>query len=265
MSIFTFTPTSGEKIADLKVKYRATATAPLDGMWEAFTGMAEQFSIGGCKDSSGFCAVNDEQKMLQFFALPPANAPAAFRQAMTELKVTGAVVSTAEPAFLALCMDHQKSVSEHAIMYHMADDTDYDSAQFPGGMTLRLMNATDLQKAVGFAAKTIGADTGWLEHYFGGLITRGELYGLFDDDALVSTGECRPSSTQPAFADVGMIVSTDHRGKGIATNVLRCLIEETKSRGLEPICSTECTNIPAQKAITKAGFTAYHRILEITF
>jgi len=265
MSIFTFTPTGAENLSALKAEYRSTITAPLDGMWETFTGMAKHFSIGGCNDNTGYCAFNDEQKMLQFFALPPANAPAAFRQSLAELKVSGAVVSTAEPAFLALCINHQTSVSEHAIMYHLADGTDCSDGLFPDEMTLRLMKLPDLKTAVDFAAKTIGADAGWLEHYFGGLVTRGELYGLFDGSALVATGECRPSATQPAFADVGMIVGTDQRGKGLATNMLRSLIEESKSRGLKPICSTECSNIAAQKAIAKAGFTAYHRILEITF
>lgn len=265
MSMFTLKQTPSEKIADLKAKYRATTSAPLDGMWEAFTGMADQFSIDDHSEAVGYCAVNGDQKMLQFFAQPPANAPAAFRQALTELKVTGAIVSTAEPSFLALCMDHQISVSEQAIMYHMADGTECGGGHFPHGMTLRLMNPSGLQTAVDFAAKTIGADAEWLESYFSGLIDRGELYGLFNGNALVSTGECRPSPTQPTFADVGMIVGTGQRGKGLATNMLRHLIEESKSRGLAPICSTECSNIAAQKAITKAGFTAYHRILEITF
>ncbi len=265
MSMFTFLPTSPESLADLKAKYRATAIVPLDGMWEAFTGMANQFSINDNKGAIGYCAVDDEQKILQFFVSAPANAPAAFNQAIEWLDVASAVVSTAEPAFLGLCMDHQKSVAEHAIMYHLADDMVCAAAEFPRGMAIRSMDKPDLKTVVSFAADTIGADAGWLESYFSGLISRGELYGLWQGSTLVATGECRPSTTQPEFADVGMIVGTGHRGKGIATNILRQLISESAALGLKPICSTECSNIAAQKAIAKAGFTAYHRILEIAF
>lgn len=265
MSMFTFPPTGAEYLSEKKAKYRASATAPLDGMWEAFTGMADHFRINDSKGSVGYCAVNTEQKILQFFVQPQTNAPAAFRQAVADLRITGAVVSTAEPAFLALCMDQQKSVTDQAIMYHWADSTRCAAAQFPVGMATKPMGKSDLKTAVAFAANTIGADAGWLESYFGGLIDRGELYGLFNGDNLVSTGECRPSPTQPAYADVGMIVGTGHRGKGIATNTLRWLIGESVARGLKPICSTEQSNIAAQKAITRAGFTGYHRILEIAF
>jgi len=265
MSIFTFSPTDCENLSGLKTKYRATATAPLDGMWETFSGMADQFSISDGSGCIGFCAVGEEKKLLQFFVPAPANAPAAFSQAIDQLSIAGAVVSTAEPTFLALCMNRRKSVSDQAIMYHLADGAEYAAAKFPDGTAFRKMNDYDLKAATNFAAVTIGADTGWLESYFGGLIGRGELYGLWQGDTVVATGECRPSATQPAFADVGMIVGTSHRGKGIATNMLRQLISESSALGLKPICSTECSNIAAQKAISKAGFTAYHSILEIVF
>lgn len=265
MSMFTVKPTGADKLSDLKAKYRTTVAAPLDGMWEAFTGMADHYSIMEGSNTVGYCAVNGEKKMLQFFMHAPANASAAFKQVIGQLDVVGAIVSTAETAFLGHCMDYQTSVSENAIMYHLEDGAACASAKFPADTTFRSLKNPDLQTAVDFAVATLGADAGWLKSYFGDLITRSELYGLFNDGTLIATGECRPSHTQFGFADVGMIVGTNHRGKGIATNMLRQLIRESIAQGLKPICSTEHGNIPAQKAITKAGFTNYHRILEITF
>jgi len=265
MSAFTFKPTSADALTGLKTEYRATALAPLDGMWETFTSMADHYRIDDRSGPVGYCAVNSERKMLQFFVKAPANDRAAFTQALANLGVKGAVVSTAEPAFLSLCMEKQSSVSEQAIMYHLAEGINAAAAEFPDALPVRPFTQSDLPLAVEFVVATIGADAGWLESYFGDLIKRSELHGLIDGDELVSTGECRPSPTQPAYADVGMIVGTDHRGKGIATNMLRQMITESLSLGLKPICSTECSNIAAQKAITKAGFTAYHRILEIAF
>lgn len=265
MSMVTFEPTSPDALADLKAKYRTTVPAPLDGMWEAFTGMANHFSIREGSAQIGYCAVNSEQKMLQFFAGGVPDAPDIFRQAIAYLNIKGAIASTAETDFLSHCMDYHTSVSEHAIMYHLTEGKARSNAKFPAGTAFRRLVAGDLKIAVDFASATLGADAGWLESYFGDLISRGELYALVDDATIVATGECRPSHTQFGFADVGMIVGTGHRGKGIATNMLRQLIEESTAQGLQPICSTEQSNIPAQKAITNAGFNAYHRILEIAF
>jgi RimJ/RimL family protein N-acetyltransferase len=72
------------------------------------------------------------------------------------------------------------------------------------------------------------------------------------------------------LADLGVIVSAAHRGKGIATKVIKQLIayaraKELRSQGakeLRPICSTEKGNAGAQKAISRAGFIAHHRIIE---
>lgn len=265
MSMFTFKRSDPGTLSALKAEYRATVDAPLDGMWEAFTGMADHFSIIKNGTVIGYCAVNSEQKLLQFFVPGAANAPGAFQQAIDQLNITGAIVSTAEATFHSNCTGHQTSVTEHAIKYHVSDGTTCINARFPMDATFRPLGAPNLQPAVDFAVATLGADAGWLETYFGGLIERDELFGLFEENNLIATGECRPSHTQFGFADVGMIVGIDHRGKGIATNMLRQLIQESTVLGLKPICSTEQSNIPAQKAITNAGFTAYHRILEVTF
>lgn len=265
MTVYTFEATSSDKLSELKATYRASVDAPLDGMWEAFTGMADHYAIRESGALVGYCAVNSEHKMLQFFAPKTDDAVIAFKQAVDTLKITGAVASTAETTFLNHCKDNHTNISDHAIMYHMTDGTLASGASFPEGVIFRQLKEIDMQTAVDFGVTTLGADAGWLKSYFGGLIERSELFGLFDGASLIATGECRPSHTQFGSADVGMIVGTDHRGKGIATNMLRQLIQESLAQGLKPICSTEQGNIPAQKAITKAGFSAYHRILDIAF
>ena len=81
----------------------------------------------------------------------------------------------------------------------------------------------------------------------------------------LATGECRPSDSQKPYADLGMVVSKNHRGQGLATNILRQLIRRCRENGLSPICSTERDNYAAQKAIENSGFVSHHRLLEIAF
>lgn len=70
---------------------------------------------------------------------------------------------------------------------------------------------------------------------------------------------------QTEYADLGMIVAQSQRGKGIATQVLNRLVNSANERGLTPICSTESSNLGAQKAIKRAGLTSQNRIIQIEF
>ncbi len=99
--------------------------------------------------------------------------------------------------------------------------------------------------------------------YFANLIARGELFGASRDGQLIATGECRVSDPYlPKVADIGVIVAKQERSKGLATLVLQDLVLIAKQGGFNAICSTEKSNIAAQKAIVRAGFVAGNRILE---
>ena len=150
-------------------------------------------------------------------------------------------------------------------MYHLKKDAVIENSRLPAQSNFRLIETVELNKAVEFGVNAIGADAGWLEGYYMELIARGELYGLWQDSDLIAAGELRLSASQKNIADVGVVVSQNHRVQGLATNVLRQLIHSARKLGLNAICSTESDNIAAQKAITKSGFTSYHQILDISF
>ncbi|WP_272873082.1 GNAT family N-acetyltransferase, partial [Vibrio anguillarum] len=82
-----------------------------------------------------------------------------------------------------------------------------------------------MEQFVEFAATTIGAPEQWLTGYFGNLIDRKELFGYWSENELIATGECRLSDEyQTEYADLGMIVAQSQRGKGIATQLLKWLV-----------------------------------------
>lgn len=265
MSEFEFVACTADALSQAKAAYRASLAAPLDGMWEAFTMAADHYEIRLHGQSLGHCAVNADKKLLQFSTYTNMDARALFAAAIRELGMSGAVVSTCEPAALALALDHQISVSVNALMYRFPDDATPKTPTFPDGTVFGVIDAARLPDAIAFAADTLGASKNWLQAYFGDLVSRGELYGLWTDDDLIATGECRPSPTQKPYADVGMIVGLDQRRKRLATNILRQLVALCIERELQAICSTEAGNKGAQRAISNAGFICDHRILTIGF
>lgn len=263
MTRFTLAPATANTVQALKQAHLVSLAAPLDGMWQSFADMADQFEIRADDVIVGFCAVNADRQLLQFFCRESVDPQGAYAHIVEALGLTGAVVPTCDPAATALAMDHQKTVSVNALMYHHHGAA--SPASFPDGTALAVLSAQNLKSAVAFAHKTLGASEDWLHSYFSGLIAAGELFGLWLEDILIATGECRASDSQPAISDVGMVVGTDHRQQGIATNMLRAMVSEATRRGHKAICSTETGNGAAQKAINRAEFICYHRILEVKF
>lgn len=261
---------TNDTLSVLKAEYFNQTTAPLDGMWHfGFVPMAQHFGFYEGEQLIGFCCLNTDGYLLQFYVSQQAitSADELFALIIQNNsnvidKVTGAFVSTSDPTFLAMCLDHNLSTTVNALLYcGIQNNTTQDTS-----VVLKQASQDQLVRFVDFAVNAIGAPKEWLKGYFGGLIAKQELFGYWKDDQLIATGECRKfAEHQTDYADLGMIVSPDFRGQGIATDVLRALIALAKSQELIPICSTEKANLGAQKAIAKAGLITNHRLLQIAF
>lgn len=261
-----------DSIAALKQQYYRQTTAPLDGMWQfGFVPMADHFVFIQAQQLVGYCCINTDGYLLQFYLSPSAkaNAKGLFtliaQQHSSEIgTVKGAFVSTAEPAFLSLCLDHAWAVSVHSLMYQLADkagDNDNSNA-----IELKLASTKMLDRLVDFAVDTIGAPQQWLNGYYANLISRNELWYYQKGQQVLATGECRTNDQlQTKTADLGMIVAKACRGQGIAREVLKFLVMQSKQKGLLAICSTESSNIAAQRAISNAGLETNHRIVKVDF
>ncbi|MPY21379.1 GNAT family N-acetyltransferase [Shewanella psychropiezotolerans] len=259
------------EICKLKLQYFSLSRAPLDGMWHfGFVPMSDHFAFYENNRLVGFCCINGEGYMLQFYLSPTAKTKATelftliAKENISEFgKVLGAFVSTAETDYLSLCLDNTSSVKVNALMYQHNKVQNIETIE-PLGMTLAYQE--QLNDFVGFAATNIGAPEQWLSAYFGNLIQRQELWGYWYEGTLLATGECRLfDDYQTDYADLGMIVAESERGKGVATRVLYHLINQASKQGLIPICSTESSNIAAQKAIFRAGFISSNRIIQCEF
>lgn len=259
------------ELSSLKEAYFKTSTSPLDGMWHfGFVPMAEHFGFYESEHLVGFCCVNSDKYLLQFYLtetaqiLPKDLFTLIVDSTSTAIgEINGAFVSTAEPKYLSLCLDISPKLKVNALMYQYSGDASEEKIDI---IKLILANNDQLCSLVEFANEAIGAPKEWLTGYFGNLIKRNELWHYSIDGNIVATGECRHfDEYQTQYADVGMIVSPDYRGQGIATQVLKQLVSISEEKGLKSICSTESGNIGAQKALNKAGFFAPNRIVQFDF
>jgi len=255
----------------LKKVYFAQSTAPLDGMWHfGFVPMAKHFGFYVDEALIGFCCINDEGYLLQFYleANNETSAEALFtlitQQSSKVIgEVKGAFVSTAEPAYLSLCLDNSSTFKVNALMYQQGGTLSTKQVE---SITMQLVTEQQLAELVQFAMTNIGAPEAWLTGYYSRLIQRNELFGYWCEDELVAAGECRLfDEYQTEYADLGVIVAQSVRGQGIATQVLSYLKSYASTRGLLSMCSTESSNVGAQKAIVNAGFASANRIVQFEF
>ncbi|MDA0149040.1 GNAT family N-acetyltransferase [Vibrio sp. LaRot3] len=259
----------------LKAEYFAQTTAPLDGMWHfGFAPMSQHFGFYEGHNLVGFCCINHDGYLLQFYLAPNAKSSASDlftllaqnnSKVISEVvgEVKGAFVSTCDPLFLSLSLDNVETLSVNALLYCGLRNERIEPEQ---KATLVNVLPHDLGVFVTFAADAIGAPVDWLKEYFGQLIEKQELFGYWVEGRLIASGECRKfEQFQQDYADLGMIVSPKHRGQGIATDVLNALIDHAQQQDLTPMCSTEASNIGAQKAMAKAGLKSKHRFVRIDF
>ena len=265
MTTYTFHKTSPSNLQNLKQEYVANITAPLDGMWEIFANVADHYAILSDGDTVGYFAVSSEQKLMQFYLPRMSDSRQVFGDIVSRFNISGAFVSTVEPAYLSLCLDRQKAIVVNALMYNVEDNEPLGEIAFPKDCEFRLVTKGELKIAVAFAMDALGADEGWLTGYYSEHIEKEQLYGLWQGQALIAAGELRKSASQKPYVDVGMVVAPQCRKSGLATTILRQLRRLAREHRLNAICSTEYGNIAAQKAISRAGFTSSHRVLEITF
>lgn len=260
-----------DELNELKKEYFEKTTAPLDGMWHfGFVPMAKHFGFYVNNLLIGFCCINDEGYLLQFHL--EANNETTAQTLFTLIaeqnskvigNVKGAFVSTAEPLFMSLCLDNSSNFTVNSLMYQQEPKIiNKHSDSFEMGIA----SVKQLDEFVKFAVINIGAPEEWLNGYYGNLINRKELFGYWREGKLLAAGECRLfDEHQNEYADLGMIVAKSMRGQGIAKKVLHYLTAQASNKGLISICSTESSNISAQKAIASAGLISANRIVQFEF
>lgn len=260
-------PASVDDLADFRRAYLASLAAPFDGMWEAFAATSRHREIRSARERAGYFCVNDDGQLLQFYVAPrfEAIAPELFAAVVARDEVQGAMVSTADHAFLALCLDLHERVRVHTRLYQ---DGHGGESALPDGAeaSLEVVEREELETIAQLQRDSLDQDPGeWLLPYLENLVSRRELYALRHGEEILGTGEARVSESQPPFADLGVITMRRHRGRGVAPHILGRLKQLCYDRGLKPICSTTVENGAARRAIEKAGFVSRHRLLEVAF
>ena len=247
----------------LKVEWRKSLTAPQDGMWEVLTDLANHWELKDEKQTIGYACVDDDNRLLQFFVLPDwlQEGVSIFQQFIYQEEIKKGLIGTNNPICLSIAMHLQKLVEVDTYLF--TDFLKVNTIEKDG--VLKHAEKEDLEKLVDFCYKSMGGSQEWLNGYIGNLIEKGEFFVYEDGEEILGTCEVRRSESDQKVADVGMIVSTAHRRKGLGTFLLGKAKEKALQWNRIPICSCEKDNIGSLKSIQNNGFRSVHQMLLMEF
>lgn len=247
-------------IRGARIAYQRALVGPLDGMWEttvindsAFWGIFLQGRRVG-----HFC-IGQDHCLLRYYLIDAAriNADAVLREIIATFEIKHAVACTVEAFYFSSCLDLQTETMVESYLFR--DTTRGRSVPALRGLVLRKVSKDEMTRLVVFYQTHIDGDTAWVRPFVMERVKRGELFGLYDDQSLLATGELIPSRLQPPYADLGVLVARSSRGKGLGSSMLVGLKERCARVGLTPICSCSAENHASKRAILKAGFVTEHR------
>ena len=173
--------------------------------------------------------------------------------------IRSACLSSNEPVSFAACLYHSKSSSANTFCFEHLNK----AVEVNTNLKLELVTSEYIPVIKAFMKEQIGLDD--IFGYTENLVSKKEIFMLRESGVIIATSECRISKSQPEIADIGIIVSLDYQGKGIATQLMQIQANRVIEMGRKPICSTTLNNIASRKAIEKSGFYCSNIIFDMSF
>lgn len=236
--------------------------APIDAMWELlYIASSQPYLILLGNQKVGYCCIDSHGCLLQLFLKD--NYLQLMHEVIASLirsdLITKASLSSSTPIAFNGCLFHAQSLSTNTFCFAHPNKR----MELGHTLDLQVVAEEEIPAIKVFLKQEVGMDDtfGYTEN----LVARGEIYRAMEGDTILATSECRLSDSQPGYADLGMIVNSQYRGRGFATEILKWQVNRVLAMGRRPICSTTQDNEAAQKAIKKAGFYCSNIIFDLHF
>lgn len=235
---------------------------PVDGMWEnLYIAQSTHYLVKMDDDTAGYFCVDSDKSLLQIFLVDKYIN--IFEDVISKLIsykiVKSASLSAIDPNSFNICLLYSQSIEPNTYLFEYLDpefSIDYS-------LDIEIATEKDIPEIINFMKEQIYFDDTF--GYTKNLVEREEFYMIHKGDTLIAISEIRLSDTQTEYADLGVVLSKDYRGKGKATKILYQQAQRAIKLGRKPICSTTFNNTGSKKAIEKAGFYISNIIFDLKF
>lgn len=206
----------------------------------------------------GYFFVNSEKVLVEFYLEKKemTKSQYIFKFLIEKEYFTTAEAKSFDYLLMALCLDFKKNSSCTGYLFRDFNNVNcplstYDNLHF------QIAEQEDMEKITEIS-----------EDFFLELennIYRQEVFTLYSNHSLLGAGICQKTFGSSKYYDIGMVVSKEHRNKGVGTYIISKLKEHCLSNDLVPICGCWYYNYPSKRTLEKAGFITNHRIVRFEF
>lgn len=244
-------------------EWEKSLSAPIDDYYDYMIDSGVHWTVKKEEEIIGYFSIDNKNKLRQFFLLPfwLDDAEVVFKEMIGIHEIKEAYIATNNLIFLSIAMHLQESVEINSYLF----TSFLEGNQLEHEGKFRLATFSDLDDLVEFNEKEVGAPKDWARDYISKWIEREEYFVLKSEEEILGICEVRTTDERPRVACLGMVVSSNHRRKGLGTFLLGKAKKIALERNHEPICSCDKDNIGSLKAIQANGFRAKHQMLKITF
>lgn len=206
----------------------------------------------------GYFCVNSERILWEFYLVKSAliYSQQVFKFLIDMNYIVAAECKSFDSLLMSLCFDFHKKAACSAYLFR--DDTDVShSLSTIVDINFRLATQEDFSSILKMS--------GDFFHNLEENIMKEEVFVFYSNNELLGAGSCKKICDSMNYYDIGMVVTEDHRNKGIGTFIIIKLREYCYNNNRIPVCGCWYFNHASKKTLEKAGFITRHRIIRFEF
>ncbi len=212
----------------------------------------------------GYICVDSNKTLWEFYLVKSAmiHAQEIFKFLIDMNYINSAECITYDHIFMSLCLDFKKKSSCSAYVFRDSIEVNYPLIKYDN-ISMRLATKEDYDSLL----EINKIAEGWND-FFTDLeeqIRMKEVFVFRSGDELLGAGTCKKTWQSRNYYDIGMVVASKYRNKGIGTYIILKLKEYCYSNNQIPVCGCWYPNYPSKKTLEKAGFIANHRVIRFEF
>lgn len=234
----------------------------LDSLVEPQEYFVESLVSDGTTYTNGYSAyaVVSGETLVELYATPDSTTNVAefFQRLVNERLIKKVLCKSFDTQLLYAAFSLDAKVRTAAYLFRRISNVPL--AELSDTVSFRAGNRADIDSVMRFNDDFF-EDEGEVVSYL-------ECDGFFVTEMqgeVIGCGIAAPVVKGGTDIDIGMMVSPQHRNKGIGSYTVSCLKNHYLQQGLRPICGCAASNIASKKALEKAGFVSQHRLLSITY
>lgn len=204
-----------------------------------------------------FCA-NSEKVLFEFYLDNKVLifAQEVFKFIIEQRYIIAAECKTFDYLLMSVCLDFQKKLSCTGYLFRDYTKVDYKLNGYDD-LSFRIAEKEDYNSITEISGDFFDE----LEEN----IVRKEIFVLLARDNLIGVGLCAKIVPNKDYYDIGMVVSENHRRKGIGTFIICKLKEYCCDNNYIPVCGCWYYNYASKRTLEKSGFISNHRIIKFEF